>query len=272
MALRESQLLHLEEEIRILEENLKNTNGKRYKLQETVGILEKELQKAQLKIEQASGVRNKPGLPWSLLDSVYEVVEDKPNKKVSHYCNSLMAKQNENQFQLDQYDENSVKTHHFKHTLPSLRSFRKSFRRDSENPSSLKSSEYSTNKLSYQNIAIIDDNSSVHTHCHHKANSRSLISLSMQTVDFIKTKLDFLSSINPDISENPSEPHIETINTQINSTQTSDYDGIPNRNLNKILKLTAHRYEYLQNQAQESYDDLSNLVKLAVIQKGGLKK
>lgn len=240
--LREAQLNDLQKELRDMESKLEMANQKRYKLQETVRSLERDLQQTQAKLRHLTlGQPSKSSLPWRLFDSVYEVVEDKKsNKRVSFYSNRLMDSCNDTGRQNHTKSTNTV-------TSP-------------ENHLSHQSSGH----FSYRNSHYTDDTSSQHTNCYHQANSRSLISLSLHTVDFIKTRLNFLASVNTPLPENSIT---ELINTQSETEIVGD-----DENLDKILQLSKNRYEYLHNQTQQSYDDLSNLVKLAVVKKSGVKK
>ncbi|XP_050307941.1 cingulin-like protein 1 isoform X2 [Anthonomus grandis grandis] len=227
----EAHVCKLEREIQELEENVRSANEKRFKLQETVGALEKELQRTHLKIKEMSQGEPRPSFPWRLLDSVCDsIVDDTPNKKVSHYSDNLT--------QSRQFVNNN-------------------------NTSSILSS---SNKLG---TFIDDDSVSIHTNCHHKANSRSLIGLSLQTVDCIKTRLNFLSAIDMPLDEvsRDDTPQHKFVPQRQSLKNVSFEQSNSNENLRKVLELTAHRYEYLHNQAQESYEDLTKLVKMAVRQK-----
>lgn len=241
--LREAQMSDLQKELRDMESKLEMANQKRYKLQETVGSLERDLQQTQARLRQLTlSQPSKSRLPWRLFDSVYEVVEDKKsNKRVSFYSNRLMDSCND-----------TGRQNHTKSTNTGI---------SPENHLSHQSSDH----FSYKNSHYTDDTtSSQHTNCYHQANSRSLISLSLHTVDFIKTRLNFLASVNTPLPENSI---MEIVNSQSETDIASDEE-----NLDKILQLSKNRYEYLHNQTQQSYDDLSNLVKLAVVKKSGVKK
>lgn len=243
--LRETQLSELQKELRDMESKLEMANQKRYKLQETVGSLEKDLQQTQTKLRHLTlGQSSKSSLPWRLFDSIYEVVEDKKsNKRVSFYSNRLMDRCNDTNPGGSQNHTKSTNTV----TSP-------------ENHLSHQSS----GQFSYRNSHYTDDTSSQHTNCYHQANSRSLISLSLHTVDFIKTRLNFLASVNTPLPENSI--------TELVNSQTETEMASVDENLDKVLQLSKNRYEYLHNQTQQSYDDLSNLVKLAVVKRSGVKK
>lgn len=235
--LREAQMSDLQKELRDMESKLEMANQKRYKLQETVGSLERDLQQTQAKLRQLTLGQPSKSRLWRLFDSVYEVVEEKKsNKRVSFYSNRLMDSCND-----------TGRHNHTKSTNTVV---------SPEN--------HLSDHFSYKNSHYTDDTSSQHTNCYHQANSRSLISLSLHTVDFIKTRLNFLASVNTPLPEN-------SITEIVNSQSETDI-GSDDENLDKILQLSKNRYEYLHNQTQQSYDDLSNLVKLAVVKKSGVKK
>lgn len=286
LGLRENQLRNLESAISELEEKLQITNRKRYKLQETVGSLEQELQKCQAKVKQLTGAKDNGG-NWRLLDSVCEAIEDKkPNKQVAHCCNNLVEKKKSKLHFTGYYEDtskakSSQSSNIYRKKISEVPKRKRRCFKNVEYPNSLQSFEVSSNNVIFENnsFKFSDKTSSIHANCHHGANSRSLISMSLQSVDVIKAKLNFLASLNTPLSETICENKnnssiIETseTQTQINSTQTQHIQGTASRNLDKIMELTSHRYKYLHNQAQDSYDELSKLVKIAVTRKDSMDK
>nr|CAI5844156.1 unnamed protein product [Callosobruchus analis] len=95
-----------------------------------------------------------------------------------------------------------------------------------------------------------------------KLNSRSLIGLSLHHVNVIKTRLDHLSRIS--FSPMVDREAVKKISSVRSCSHSALRQAIPNENMVKIVELTAKRYELLQKQAYESYEELTNLVKLAM--------
>ncbi|CAH1962431.1 unnamed protein product [Acanthoscelides obtectus] len=96
-----------------------------------------------------------------------------------------------------------------------------------------------------------------------KLNSRSLIGLSLHHVNVIKTRLDHLSRISfSPMTGRESDKKLSSKRSCC--SHSSLRPTIPNENLIKIVELSAKRYELLQKQAYESYEELTNLVKLAM--------
>ncbi|XP_076274411.1 uncharacterized protein LOC143205180 isoform X2 [Rhynchophorus ferrugineus] len=190
--LRERQISKLEKEVRELEANLMMTNEKRFKLQEMIGSMEKELQSTKAHVNQLADINSRYENQFKLF---YTAIPGRFSPRTSTMCVQLKTCQ-------------SLST--------------------------------STDGLVSDGVEIQSKPSRTREH----VNSRSLLGLSLQTVDSLKHRLNHLTTLN--VPQQDSSKRL--------------------RSLDKVLELTAKRYEYLQNQANESYEDLTSLVKFAVVQ------
>lgn len=219
--MRERQMSKLEKENRELEQNLMLTNEKRFKLQETIGSMEKELQSTKAHVNQLADIntRYEVGMRYS---NNYKSPHQRPIR--SPY--SIQCDQNE----LDQ--------------------------------------NYGTIRDAATNVKF--SNTTIHRHAcsaqvpndqlsdFKNINSKSLISLSLRQIDFLKSRLSYLTKLTPLKSE-------ESV---VVAHQKASKHSLPREygsrsKLNKMVELTAKRYHHLQKQAYESYEELTNLMKLA---------
>lgn len=221
--LRERQISKLEKEVKELEANLIMTNEKRFKLQETIGSMEKELQSTKAHVNQLADINTRYDIGMKSSNNLnYDsdnraIVSDHPDEPK---INNMVEFPQELVFQ--------------QNTAPHPYQFHESSR---------------VTQLGYKE----------------EINSRSLIGLTLQKVDLLKTRLNYLTTVNV-------EPLLEShvVARRMNkpfktsSTQTIKDGRAANQHFAKILELTANRYELLQKQAYESYAELTNLMKLAV--------
>ncbi|XP_030745813.1 myosin-10-like isoform X2 [Sitophilus oryzae] len=198
--LRERQINKLEKEVRELEANLMMTNEKRFKLQETIGAMEKELQSTKAHVNQLADINTRYETQFRYLNNVNAPQRYSPRTSVMclHMKRCQSFSTNTEALPLD-----------LPHPRPSVTR-------------------------------------------HNQYNSRSLIGLSLQTVDFLKNRLNYLNAMNA-VPEVPLKEGPEQ----------------RGHGLDKVLELTAKRYQYLQHQANESYADLTSLVKFAVTRDAG---
>lgn len=221
IGLRERQLNKLEKENRELEQNLMLTNEKRFKLQETIGRMEKELQGTKAHVNQLADINTR-----------YE--------RCMRYSNN--------------------------HKLPNYRSMRSpySIQTDQDdfdrNCSSLRDAatnvKFSQTTIHQQGCNAQVPNNLLSDFKH--LNSKSLISLSLRQIDFLKNRLSYLTKLTPLKSEESI-----LVATQRASKQSLPMEYNSRSNLKKMVELTAKRYHHLQKQAYESYEELTSLMKLA---------
>lgn len=218
--LRERQISKLEKEVKELEANLVMTNEKRFKLQETIGSMEKELQSTKAHVNQLADINTR-----------YDI---------GMQCSNSFS-----------YDSD-------KRTI---------ILGPCDRPTS-------NNLLNYTQEYVLQHNIAPHCgvntclaeiDCKEEISSKTLLGLTLQKVDLLRTRLNYLTTVNvePFIGD-----HSVTSNTKkpfkTCSTQTVKEGKTPHHHFTKILELTANRYELLQKQAYESYAELTNLMKLAV--------
>lgn len=229
--LRERQISKMEKEIRDLENNLVLTNEKRFKLQETIGSMEKELQSTKAHVNQLADINTR-----------YDI-----GMKPSSSCSSI----------------NTHKTG----------SYSTNFRVPTQGIDSQSTLNHSNSK----NEIGLDELNLSHMDC------KSLIGLSLKQIDYLRTRLNNLSNFTSTSSKNQKSrsPSLKKIHSndfnniiQVKSSHSklaripstkvlAEYTG-RHKNLAKVMELTAKRYEHLQQQAYESYEELTNLLKLAV--------
>ncbi|CAH1160222.1 unnamed protein product, partial [Phaedon cochleariae] len=200
--LRERQITKMEKAVRELETNLMITNEKRFKLQETIGSMEKELQSTKAHVNQLADINTR-------YDSG------------TTYSSSTLDKVSEGRLSIEKSSSlGSVKkAEESSHTAPTP-----------------------AGKLGGTKV-------------------NSLIGLSLKQVDFLRSRLNYLSKVNVAavVKEKPAKP----VSTRSSAHRLASYNTTC-RNMEKMVELTAKRYELLQKQAYESYEELTNLVKLAM--------
>ncbi|CAG9766969.1 unnamed protein product [Ceutorhynchus assimilis] len=218
IASRETQIAQLEINLNITQEKLQIVTDKRYKLQETITKQEKDLQKSSKEIEQLKTMLNKSGKSsWGFLDTIYDLAQkDKPNKKIIKCCssNTLMPSTHKNSILDSEPATNTQKV-----------SFCKMY------PQSHCCTNSSTNSQ--------------------VAKSSALLGHSLQTIDVVTTRLNFLNAL--------TEESLHVCDNIVNW----DGDNFKSQ-FEQVFKMAAHRYEYTQNQAKKSYQDLTDLLKFAI--------
>lgn len=213
----------MEKEVKELESNLIMTNEKRFKLQETIGSMEKELQSTKAHVNQLADINTR-----------YDI---------GMQCSNNLA--------FDSDNRTIASDHPHEGKNDNLINFPQQFllqQNAAPHPSEFNKNTCIT-QLNFKE----------------EINSRSLIGLTLQKVDLLRTRLNYLTAVNV-------EPFVENqmVTSRINkpfntcSTQTVKDGKAANQHFTKILELTANRYELLQKQAYESYAELTNLMKLAV--------
>lgn len=217
---RERQLSKLEKENRELEQNLRLTNEKRFKLQETIGSMEKELQSTKAHVNQLADIntRYEMGMKYSNNDKFPKHRQFEPPHVYPCGHNKLEPLKLRDIAAEVSLNETAFQQNH----------------RDIPNPNN-----------------ILDDSK--------KLNSKSLISLSLKQVDFLKTRLNHLTKIAP-------LKNVESVALpqKLISNQSINKEGDSKNKLNRMVDLTVKRYEYLQKQAYESYEELTSLMKLVL--------
>lgn len=218
--MRERQISKLEKENRELEQNLMLTNEKRFKLQETIGSMEKELQSTKAHVNQLADINTR-----------YEVGMKYTNKNKSAKHRPLGCPYNGDQQELN-------------HNYVNNRDI---------------ATNYSLSKTSIRQNISNSENLVNHSSEFKNLNSKSLISMSLKQIDFLKTRLSNLTKLTPI----KSAESVVVVSTNVSNQSLSKEYNSRNK-LNRMVELTAKRYEYLQKQAYESYEELTNLMKLAV--------
>lgn len=245
--LRERKISKLEKEVRDLKNHLSITNEKRFKLQETVGTMEKELQSTKAHVNQLADINTRYEIGMKNSNTVSVPNESECRTKASKTVSDIYAFLGN----LDTVEKNmhkpsrdvSASTHDFcikRLLIP----------------------EETSEKFSIPPfIAQSSLNINAYTRSRKIPNSRSLISLSLKQVDLLKSRLEHLTKVNlPDIVSRNSLKNILSSHKKDNSKKHK----CPNDNLVKCVELQAKRYELLQRQAYDSYEELTNLMKMAM--------
>lgn len=213
--MRERQLSKLEKENRDLEQNLMLTNEKRFKLQETIGSMEKELQSTKAHVNQLADINTRYELGMRYSNNYHK----SPNHRPTRSPYSIQCDHND----LDK-------------SYGSLRN-------------AATNVKFSNTRI-HQNDDQLSDFKNI--------NSKSLISLSLRQIDFLKSRLSYLTKLTPLKSEES-----VVVAHQKASKQSLPREYGSRNKLNKMVELTAKRYHHLQKQAYESYEELTNLMKIA---------
>lgn len=256
---RERQMSKLEKANRELEQNLMLTNEKRFKLQETIGSMEKELQSTKAHVNQLADINtryelgmkytNKNTLPkYRLLEASNTYQNEHPD--LGKNCKSFG----------DSTTTMSYRESHFQQNLRNSRET--SFHQILQRSQHAHLEENSQNNPCLQkSISRTTNNNNNQSQECKNVNSKSLISLSLKQIDFLKNRLNYLTTLSP-IKSVESLTVVQDKSISNHSLQFRKFDS--KNKLNRMVQLTAKRYEYLQKQAYESYEELTNLMKLAL--------
>lgn len=236
----------LEKENRELEQNLMLTNEKRFKLQETIGSMEKELQSTKAHVNQLADINtryelgmkytNRNTFPKHRPLEASNLYQNEQNEFIQN-CKSLRG-------------STTIMSHKETPCQPTLSNSKDILGRQKlQNSQHL---EQSCQNNPFQQKHLSPD-------CK-KINSKSLISLSLKQIDFLKNRLNYLTTLSPIKSAESLD--VDQDKTVSNHLLHRKFDS--KNKLNRMVQLTAKRYEYLQKQAYESYEELTNLMKLAL--------
>lgn len=258
--LRERQIAKLEKEVKELEANLVMTNEKRFKLQETIGSMEKELQSTKAHVNQLADINTRYDVGMRNSNNIS--VEGGDRKTAREILRQDLDR-------IIEYNHPSISRRVSKQG--SSFNVRKSF----------KCKKSSSSVISCNNLVDISENIVLHQNaqtsvepiveeneCREHLNSRSLIGLTLQKVDLLRTRLNYLTAVNvePFLDNNLVPVRVGDDGDRVLkscSTQTVRDLSNQQKHFAKILELTANRYELLQKQAYESYAELTKLMKLA---------
>lgn len=255
--MRERQMTKLEKENRELEQNLVLTNEKRFKLQETIGSMEKELQSTKAHVNQLADINTR-----------YEIGMKYANKNAfpkhrSLETSNLYHYQPNELGQSFQSCRESNTTVSFKEA-PCPQNFctsRNDSFRHNQNSSQDSQLEPNLNNSSEQKCSSRSNRNNYPMSEGKSGNSKSLISLSLKQIDFLKNRLNYLTKLTP-IKSVESLDVVQDKSISNHLLHNRKFDS--KNKLNRMVQLTAKRYEYLQKQAYESYEELTNLMKLAL--------